>query len=226
MRNKFILDSNYEVQLLCNIQEPYDDVEQWNNNILIEVDADNTPNQYIIVTESDDPGAHTETFNVLPGQVNEFRIAVDLWHYGGITTVDFYKNDQQLSFKSLYITFPDIVTGSGAISSDDEVEGIVYLGQNYTMAGSYYSSPDVIKQVEEKVDKAEKDIEDMGDEIDLAKDDIQDLQDTKQDTLTAGTGITIATDTISVTNPIVLSTEDLTPNVSPLPTGTIYLVYE
>jgi hypothetical protein len=94
------------------------------------------------------------------------------------------------------------------------------------MAGSYYSSPDVIKQVEEKVDKAEKDIEDMGDEIDLAKDDIQDLQDTKQDTLTAGTGITIATDTISVTNPIVLSTEDLTPNVSPLPTGTIYLVYE
>lgn len=223
MRNKFILDSNYEVQLLCNIQEPYDDVEEWKNSILVEVDADSTLNQYIVITGAE---GYTDTLDIVPGQTNTFTITMDFWNYGGISTIEFYKNNQLLEFKTLYITFPDILSGVCTISSDSESEGIIYLGQSYSMSGSYYSDPETIKEVETKVDDIEKDVEDMGDEIDLAKGDIEDLKTDKQDVLSAGTGISIASDTVSVTHPIVLSTEDLTPNVSPLPTGTIYLVYE
>lgn len=209
MRNKFILDSNYEVQLLCNIQEPYDNVEEWKNSILVEVDADSTANQYIVITGAE---GYTDTLDIVPGQTNTFTITMDFWNYGGISTIEFYKNNQLLEFKTLYITFPDILSGVCTISSDSESEGIIYLGQSYSMSGSYYSDPETIKEVEEKVDKAEQDI--------------TDLKTDKQDTLIAGTGININETTISVTNPITLSTEDLVPGVSSLPSGHIYFVYE
>ena len=223
MRNKFILDSNYEVQLLCNIQEPYDDVEEWKNSILVEVDTDSTLNQYIVITGAE---GYTDTLDIVPGQTNTFTITMDFWNYGGISTIEFYKNNTLLSDKTIYITFPDILPGVCTISSDSESEGIIYLGQNYSMSGSYYSSPEVIKEIEQSVEQIEGDVENMGEDIETAKSDIDDLKTDKQDALSAGTGISIASDTVSVTHPIVLSTEDLTPNVSPLPTGTIYLVYE
>ena len=209
MRNKFILDSNYEVQLLCNIQEPYDDVEEWKNSILVEVDADSTANQYIVITGAE---GYTDTLDIVPGQTNTFTITMDFWNYGDISTIEFYKNNQLLEFKTLYITFPDILPGVCTISSDSESEGIIYLGQNYSMSGSYYPSPETIKEVEEKIEQAEEDI--------------TDLKTDKQDTLIAGTGININETTISVTNPITLSTEDLVPGVSSLPSGHIYFVYE
>ena len=217
------MDSNYEVQLLCNIQEPYDDVEEWKNSILVEVDADNTPNQYIVITGAE---GYTDTLDVSEGQLNTFTITMDFWNYGGISTIEFYKNNTLLSDKTIYITFPDILPGVCTISSDSESEGIIYLGQNYSMSGSYYPAPDTIKEIEQSVEQIEGDVENMGEDIETAKDDIEDLKTDKQDVLSAGTGISIASDTVSVTHPIVLSTEDLTPNVSPLPTGTIYLVYE
>ena len=209
MHNRFVLDQNYNVRLLCNIQEPYDVIEQWRNSILVEIEADSTPDQYIIVTGAE---GYTETFNVSPGNVNVFTLSTLLWNYGDITTVEFYKDDSLLINNTLYITFPDIVEGSGAISSDFQIDGVIYLGQNYTMAGSYYSDPETIKEIEQKVEQAEEDI--------------TDLKTDKQDTLIAGTGININETTISVTNPITLSTEDLVPGVSSLPSGHIYFVYE
>lgn len=115
------------------------------------------------------------------------------------------------------------------------LKGIQWLRDNY-MASGAEEQPEIKWTItggsngggvdRAEIDNIKTDIDDMNDEIDLAKDDIDDLKDSKQDTLTAGTGISIASNTISVTNPIVLSTEDLTPNVSQLATGTIYLVYE
>lgn len=200
MHNRFILDQNYNVKLLCNIQEPYDDIEHWRNSILVEIEADSTANQYIIVTGAD---GYSETFNVLPSNINTFTFSTFLWNYGGITTVEFYKNNTLLSDKTLYITFPDIVEGSGAISSDFQIDGVIYLGQNYTMAGSYYSDPETIKELEQKVEKAETDIS-------TAQEDIGTLQ----------------TDVTALQNKIIISNVDLTPGVSPLETGCIYLVYE
>lgn len=209
MHNRFILDQNYNVKLLCNVQEPYDDVELWRNSIFLEVEADSTADQYIVVTG---PEEYSETFDVLPNRLNAFTLSTFLWNYGGFTTIEFYKNDTLLSDKTLYITFPDSVGGTAAISSDFVIDGIIYLGQNYSMSGSYYSDPETIKNVEEKVDKAGQDI--------------SDLQTDKQDALSAGTGIDLTENVISVTNPITLSTTDLTPLVSDLPEGHIYFVYE
>lgn len=207
MHNRFILDQNYNVKLLCNIQEPYDDIEHWRNSILVEIEADSTANQYIIVTGAD---GYSETFNVLPSNINTFTFSTFLWNYGGITTVEFYKNNTLLSDKTLYITFPDIVEGSGAISSDFQIDGVIYLGQNYTMAGSYYSDPETIKELEQKIEHAESDIS-------SAQEDISTLQTDVQDNTQA------ITDLQSL---ITISNQDIVAGTTPLPTGHLYLVYE
>ena len=200
MYNRFILDANYSVRLLCNIQEPYDVIEQWRNSIILEIEADSTVDQYIIVTGAE---GYTETFNVSPGNLNVFTLSTSLWNYGDITTVEFYKDDSLLINNTLYITFPDIVEGSGAISSDYEIDGIVYLGQNYTMAGSYYADPGTVKELEQKVEQVEEDVGTAQEDISTLQSDVTELQ-----------------------NKIIISNVDITPGVTPLDTGTIYLVYE
>lgn len=207
MHNRFIFDSNYNVKLLCNIQEPYDDVEHWRNSILLEVEADSTANQYIIVTG---PEEYSETFNVLPNLINTFTLSTFLWNYGGITTIEFYKNDTLLSDKTLYITFPDIVEGSGAISSDFQIDGIIYLGQNYTMAGSYYSDPETIKEIEQKVEQVE-------DDVDTIQQDVTDLSTDVENNTQAITDLQ---------NLITISNVDIVAGITPLETGHLYLVYE
>lgn len=214
MRNRFVLDSNYDVQMLCNIQEPYDEVEHWRNSILLEVDADSTANQYIIVTG---PDGDTETFNVTASQVNVFTILEYLWNYGDTTKIEFYKNGVKQNDETLFIGFPDVVDGSAAVSSETEVSGLVYLGQFYSMAGSYFSDGETIKDLTEKVEKAE-------DDISTAQDDIQ--------TLTGNVGTLqedVAVNTQDIQNLqglITLSTQDITPGVTTLASGHLYLVYE
>jgi len=207
MHNRFVLDQNYNVRLLCNIQEPYDDVEHWRNSILVEIEADSTPDQYIIVTGAD---GYTETFDINPGRMNTFTFSTFLWNYGGLTVVDFYKNDQKLSDKTLYITFPDIVEGSGAISSDFQIDGIIYLGQNYTMAGSYYSDPETIKEIEQKVEQVEEDVGTIQQDV-------------------SGLSTDVENNTQAITNLqnlITISNVDIVAGTTPLETGHLYLVYE
>lgn len=207
MRNKFILDSNYEVQLLCNIQEPYDDVEEWKNSILVEVDADNTPNQYIVITGAE---GYTDTLDVSEGQLNTFTITMDFWNYGGISTIEFYKNNTLLSDKTIYITFPDILPGVCTISSDSESEGIIYLGQNYSMSGSYYPAPDTIKEIEQKVEQVE-------DNVGTIQQDVTGLSTDVENNTQAITDLQ---------NLITISNVDIVAGTTPLETGHLYLVYE
>ena len=214
MHNRFILDPNYNVKLLANIQEPYDDVEHWRNSILLEVEADSTANQYIIVTGAD---GYSETFNVVANQINTFTLGTALWNYGSFTTVDFYKSGTKLSDKSLFITFPDIVEGSGAISSDFQIDGIVYLGQNYTMAGSYYSDPETVKELETKVEQVEDDVSQAQEDIGNIQGDITDLQ------TDVGNNTQAISDLQSL---ITISDQDIVAGTTPLTTGHLYLVYE
>ena len=207
MRNKFILDSNYEVQLLCNIQEPYDDVEEWKNSILVEVDADSTLNQYIVITGAE---GYTDTLDIVPGQTNTFTITMDFWNYGGISTIEFYKNNQLLEFKTLYITFPDILSGVCTISSDSESEGIIYLGQSYSMSGSYYSDPETIKEIEQKVEQ-------VGEDVGTIQQDVTDLSTDVENNTQAITDLQ---------NLITISNVDIVAGTTPLETGHLYLVYE
>lgn len=200
MHNKFIINENYFVKLLCNIQEPYDDTEYWRNSITLEIETDSTADQYVVVTGAE---GYSETYNLTPGQLNTVSIGTALWNYGGFTTVEFYKNNTLLNNNTLYITFPDIVEGSGAISSDFQIDGIVYLGQNYTMAGSYYADPGTVKELEQKVETVEDNLSTMQGDVSELKTDVTDLQSL-----------------------ITISNVDLTPGTSPLETGHIYLVYE
>ena len=207
MHNRFILDQNYNVKLLCNVQEPYDDVELWRNSIFLEVEADSTADQYIVVTG---PEEYSETFDVLPNRLNAFTLSTFLWNYGGFTTIEFYKNGTLLSDKTLYITFPDSVGGTAAISSDFVIDGIIYLGQNYSMSGSYYSDPETIKEIEQKVEQ-------VGDDVDTIQQNVTDLSTNVEDNTEAITDLQ---------NLITISNVDITAGVTALPTGHIYLVYE
>lgn len=207
MHNRFVFDQNYNVRLLCNIQEPYDEVEHWRNSILLEIEADSTADQYIVVTG---PEEYSETFDVLPNRLNAFTLSTFLWNYGGFTTIEFYKNGTLLSDKTLYITFPDIVEGSGAISSDFQIDGIIYLGQNYTMAGSYYSDPETIKEIEQKVER-------VGDDVDTIQQNVTDLSTNVENNTQAITDLQ---------GLITISNQDIVAGTTPLETGHLYLVYE
>ena len=177
MLNKFFLDKDYTVQLLMNMQIPVSMNDQlWDNSILLEIDADDTLNQYFVV----DNGIDTEVLNVTPGQVNVLQVTEVWWAYGGVTTITPYKNGQAISDKIIDITFPEVVDNAGMISSTEEdPEEMVLVGQHYEMSGSEYPEQ-AVQEIQQEV---------------------QDIQENKQDKLVAGSGISIdpTTNTISAT---------------------------
>ena len=177
MLNKFFLDKDYTVQLLMNMQVPVSMNDQlWDNSILLEIDADDTLNQYFVV----DNGIDTEVLNVTPGQVNVLQVTEVWWAYGGVTTITPYKNGQAISDKIIDITFPEVVDNAGMISSTEEdPEEMVLVGQHYEMSGSEYPEQ-AVQEIQQEV---------------------QDIQENKQDKLVAGSGISIdpTTNTISAT---------------------------
>lgn len=230
MLNKFFLDANFNVKMLSNIQRPYSNDFLWDNRIVFEIEADSTANQFLSV----DYGESSVDLPITPGQVNTIELDTDYWNYSGITLITPYKNGAAIIGKNISITFPDLVEYSGAISStESNIDGSIKLGNDYAMAGSYYVTPQTISQINNKVTQVENEVDNVTDDVETVKEDVSTIQENvtdldreKQDNLTAGNGINITNNTIKVTHPIVLSTQDLTPNVSPLPAGTIYLVYE
>lgn len=99
------------------------------------------------------------------------------------------------------------------------LKGIQWMRDTYSARGSEYQ-PEVRYNIESDTSKAE--IESVKSEVNTVKSDVEN----KQDKLTAGEGIVINQNTISVMNPIIISDTDLTPGSSFLATDTVYLVYE
>ena len=162
MLNKFFLDKDYTVQLLMNMQIPVSMNDQlWDNSILLEIDADDTLNQYFVV----DNGIDTEVLNVTPGQVNVLQVTEVWWAYGGVTTITPYKNGQAISDKIIDITFPEVVDNAGMISSTEEdPEEIVLVGQHYEMSGSEYAEEEV-KEVKETVSNLSQTVTEQGEQL-------------------------------------------------------------
>lgn len=104
-----------------------------------------------------------------------------------------------------------------------ELKGVQWLEDRYSASGEQYQ-PEV--KYEQSSASNPTGGSDISSAINDIKTDIKEIDESKQDNLTAGTGIDIISNVISVTNPIILSTVDLIPGVSELPSGTIYFVYE
>lgn len=157
MLNKLFLDKNYNVMCLANIQEPYDrGASAISNTIKLEIDADDTPNQYLEVTY----GENTATISVTSGTVNEINIPTTYWNYGSITYIEPYKNNVGIPEKTINITFPEVIDRMAALSGDDEQEGLLQIGQNYSMAGTEYANEDV-KEVKEEVETHSQEIDNL-----------------------------------------------------------------
>ena len=216
MLNKFFLDSSYTVKTIGCIQRPFDDIHLWNNRICFEIMADSTANQYLLVEYGENQSV---TLEVEPGVKNEITLNSDYyWTYGGITHVTPYKNGSALTAKKINITFPDVVESVGTVSStESNPDGSIKLGNNYEMAGSYYVTPEVIKDVDDKINNVEESVENISG-------DVSDLSGTVSDLDTTVGGLeTAVTDLQGL---ITLSTQDITPGVTTLASGHLYLVYE
>ena len=216
MLNKFFLDSSYTVKTIGCIQRPFDDIHLWNNRICFEIMADSTANQYLLVEYGENQSV---TLEVEPGVKNEITLNSDYyWTYGGITHVTPYKNGSALTAKKINITFPDVVESVGTVSStESNPDGSIKLGNNYEMAGSYYVTPEVIKDVDDKINNVEESVENISG-------DVSDLSGTVSDLDTKVGGLeTAVTDLQGL---ITLSTQDITPGVTTLASGHLYLVYE
>lgn len=216
MLNKFFLDSSYTVKTIGCIQRPFDDIHLWNNRICFEIMADSTANQYLLVEYGENQSV---TLEVEPGVKNEITLNSDYyWTYGGITHVTPYKNGSALTAKKINITFPDVVESAGTISStESNPDGSIKLGNNYEMAGSYYVTPEVIKDVDDKINNVEESVESISG-------DVSDLSGTVND---LGTEVGQNTQAITeLQDRIIVSTQDLVDGVSPLQSGYIYLVYQ
>ena len=216
MLNKFFLDSSYTVKTIGCIQRPFDDIHLWNNSICFEIMADSTANQYLLVEYGENQSV---TLEVEPGEKNEIYLNSDYyWTFGGVTHVTPYKNGAALTAKKINITFPDIVESAGTISStESNADGSVKLGNDYEMAGSYYVTPETIKDVDDKINNVEGTVENISG-------DVSDLSGTVSDLDTAVGGLeTAVTDLQGL---ITLSTQDITPGVTTLASGHLYLVYE
>ena len=189
MLNKIVCDNELYVELLINIQEPRAYDRGWRNSIVVSVDADDTPDQQLVIYS----GGYYEYKTVTPNQINDIEIESSLWDMGGTIDISLVKEGSY--YESIYIEFPDQIDSVGMLNRDENIS------TRYIMAGSYNDPSDIVERVEV-------------------------LEESKQDKLTAGQGVSIASDnTIKVTNPITYGTTDIGVG-APLPTGTIYLVYE
>ena len=112
--------------------------------------------------------------------------------------------------------------------------GVQALKDSYVVPGDKYypeykltykeesdTALNVAKQAKKKADDAYEGVSTVQEEVA----DLSDTVETKQDILTAGTGIDMSNDTVSVTNPITYGTTDIGVGAQ-LATGTIYFVYE
>ena len=81
MLNKLLLDNDYNVELLVNLEEPQVSQVLWNNSIYLEIDADSTPNQYLVLKS--DPSTTVATLTVTPSQVNNIEIEWQYWQNDG-----------------------------------------------------------------------------------------------------------------------------------------------
>ena len=102
------------------------------------------------------------------------------------------------------------------------LKGIQWMTDTFSANGLEYQ-PEV-KPVQN--DKTSQEITNIENNLSNVQTSVTNLESDKQDKLTAGTGISINSNTISVTNPIYISQTNLTPGSSSLATNAVYLVYE
>ena len=164
MLNRFFLDNDYNVILLSNMQNPVSMSGEllWDNQIIFEIDADDTPNQYLEIT----CGEVTTTLTVTPSEVNELELSPQYWNYEDYTYIQPYKNGVSLGVDyTIDIKFPAVITNAGMISSiESDPEALVEVGQHYEMSGSEYAEEEV-KEVKEAVSNLSQTVAQQGQEL-------------------------------------------------------------
>ena len=148
MLNKLLLDNDYNVELLVNLEEPQVSQVLWNNSIYLEIDADSTPNQYLVLKS--DPSTTVATLTVTPSQVNNIEIEQQYWQNDGYLYIYPYKNGTALDQDHVIdIQFPAVIKNSGQLSSKTPSGYIVIAGQHYEMAGSEYAEEEIAEQAQQ-----------------------------------------------------------------------------
>ena len=164
MLNRFFLDNDYNVILLSNMQNPVSMSGEllWDNQIIFEIDADDTPNQYLEIT----CGEVTTILAVTPSEVNELELSPQYWNYEDYTYIQPYKNGVSLGVDyTIDIKFPAVITNAGMISSiESDPEALVEVGQHYEMSGSEYAEEEV-KEVKETVSNLSQTVTQQGQEL-------------------------------------------------------------
>lgn len=143
MLNKIVCDKDLNVELVINIQEPRTFDDTWANSIIIEIDADDTASQSLIV----DAGEATGSYPVTPSQINEIEIETEYWNMGGATTITLVKGSTD--YGTIIINFPDEIDSLGMLNRDENIE------TTFTMTGSYNDPSDLSKEVKDVSDKVD-----------------------------------------------------------------------
>ena len=157
MLNKICVDADYNIELVIWLQDPRTFDYTWDNSIYIHVNADNTANQRLVVSD----GEISTTITVTPGAEQDYPISDLYWNMGGDSTVSCYKNGTLV--ETFTLTFPDIIDSIGMLNRDENDD------YHFTMTGSSA----VIEVVEEQVQQNTTDISE-------AKQDIIYLDENKQ----------------------------------------------
>ena len=157
MLNKICVDADYNIELVIWLQDPRTFDYTWDNSIVIHVNADDTANQRLVVSD----GEISTTITVTPGAEQDYPISDLYWNMGGDSTVSCYKNGTLV--ETFTFTFPDIIDSVGMLNRDENDD------YHFTMTGSSA----VIEVVEEQVQQNTTDISE-------AKQDITYLDENKQ----------------------------------------------
>ena len=141
MLNKIVCDNELYVELLINIQEPRAYDRGWRNSIVVSVDADDTPDQQLVIYTNGD----YEYKTVTPNQINDIEIESSLWDMGGTIDISLVKEGSY--YEPIYIEFPDQIDSVGMLNRDENIS------TRYIMAGSYNDPSDITEKLEDKQDK-------------------------------------------------------------------------
>lgn len=157
MLNKICVDADYNIELVIWLQDPRTFDYTWDNSIYIHVNADNTANQRLVVSD----GEISTTITVTPGAEQDYPISDLYWNMGGDSTVSCYKNGTLV--ETFTFTFPDIIDSVGMLNRDENDD------YHFTMTGSSAAVEIIEEQVQQNTS-----------EISEAKEDINYLYENKQ----------------------------------------------
>ena len=145
MINKIVTDSDLNVELVINLQEPRTFDDTWANSIIIEINADDTASQELVV---DAGSAGSTTYAITAGQLNEIEIELEYWNMGGTTSVTLSKAG--FDYGDLSFAFPQVIDSLGMLNQDENDN------TKFSMTGSSNDPSDLSQRVSEVSAKVEE----------------------------------------------------------------------